>query len=285
MADLRLCLVVAAVVGVAACGDSVAGSVGSSSAPAPATIELGRLPSPLTSPILIDETIAEPSTTRPVPSTTTIATIATIAPTSTTIGRDSARTACADVAYIGDSVSLGMISSVTLPSAAARLESRLADIGVANLRVEISGGRSIVETLSGQESAFDVATRLRAEGFSGCWVVAVGTNDAANIAAGAAHQADDRIVAMMSVFGADPVLWIDAITLATTGFWASENIVAWDDALTAATTSYRSLRIAKWSAVVRTDWFETDGIHPTAAGSAARVRFVAAELLANFPSK
>jgi hypothetical protein len=282
VADLRLCLMVAAAVGAAACGDSAAGSVGSTIAAAPATIELGGLPSPPTAPILVDETIAEPSTTRPAPSTTSVA--STVRTSTTTAIRDSARTACADVAYIGDSVSLGMISAVTLPNASARLEARLAEIGVANLRVEISGGRSIVETLSGQESAFDVATRLRVEGFSGCWVVAVGTNDAANIAAGSARQAQDRIEAMMSVIGADPVLWIDARTVAESGFWASENIVAWDDALVAASSSYRGLRIATWSAVVRAEWFESDGIHPTAAGSAARVRFVAAELLANFPS-
>ncbi|MEP7114211.1 MAG: hypothetical protein ABI862_13175, partial [Ilumatobacteraceae bacterium] len=262
---------------------------GSSTAAAPATIELGRLPSQPTSPIPIDETVVEPSTTRPAPPRTTVAPAttdgdATTARASTTVGRDPAKTTCATVAYIGDSVSLGMVSAVTLPNASARLEPRLAEIGVANVRVEISGGRSIVETLSGQENAFDVAKRLRADGFSGCWVVAVGTNDAANIAAGAARQADERIVAMMSVIGSDPVLWIDALTLPTTGFWASQNIVAWDDALAVAGTSYRTLRIAKWSAVVHTEWFESDGIHPTAAGSAARVQFVAAELVANFPS-
>ncbi len=153
-----------------------------------------------------------------------------------------------------------------------------------DLRVEISGGRSIVETLSGQENAVDVALRLRDTGFSGCWVIAIGTNDAANIAAGGPRQAGERIVSMMSVIGTDRVLWIDAATVATSGFWASPNVVAWNSALTAAARSYRNLRIAPWSRLVESDWFVPDGVHLTTAGVARRVDFVATALVATYPS-
>jgi lysophospholipase L1-like esterase len=176
-----------------------------------------------------------------------------------------------------------MISAATLTNASDRLESRLAEIGVNDVRVEVSGGRSIVETLSGQENAVDVAKRLRADGFTGCWIIAIGTNDAANIAAGAARQADERIFSMMAVIGSDPALWIDAATIVTTGYWASPNIAVWDDALTVAARSYRNLRIAPWSSVVLPGWFVSDGIHLTAGGAAARVQFVAAALAAAFP--
>jgi lysophospholipase L1-like esterase len=176
-----------------------------------------------------------------------------------------------------------MISAATLTNASDRLEPRLAEIGVNDVRVEVSGGRSIVETLSGQENAVDVAKRLRADGFTGCWIIAIGTNDAANIAAGAARQADERIFSMMAVIGSDPTLWIDAATIATTGYWASPNIAAWDDALTVAARSYPNLRIAPWSSVALPGWFVSDGIHLTAGGAAARVQFVAAALAAAFP--
>lgn len=159
----------------------------------------------------------------------------------------------------------------------------MAEIGVTDLRVEVSGGRSIVETLSGQENAVDVAVRLRATGFTGCWVIAIGTNDAANIAAGGARQADERIVSMMSVIGTDRVLWIDAATVATSGYWASPNVDAWNGALTAAARSYPNLRIAPWTRFVRLEWFVSDGIHLTAAGAAGRVQFVAAALVVTFP--
>jgi lysophospholipase L1-like esterase len=161
----------------------------------------------------------------------------------------------------------------------------LAAIGVDDLHVEVSGGRSIVETLSGQENAVDVAMRLRSAGFRGCWIIAIGTNDAANIAAGAARNAQQRILALMSVIGTDPVLWIDSLTIATTGFWASPNVDAWDAALTTSKVSYPNIRIAKWSKFVKPEWFESDGVHPNAAGTAARVQFVVAAVVANYPKK
>ena len=159
----------------------------------------------------------------------------------------------------------------------------MAEIGVTDLQVEVSGGRSIVETLAGQENAVTVAQRFRDAGFAGCWVIAIGTNDAANIAAGAARQADERIVAVMSVVGDDPVLWIDAASVATTGFWATPNIEAWDRVLAADIAAYPSARIAPWSGYVRPEWFESDGIHITAAGAAARAEFVANALAVGFP--
>ena len=48
----------------------------------------------------------------------------------------------------------------------------------------------------------------------GCWVMMVGTNDAANIAAGANASAEQRIRSMMDVIGGDPVLWVDTVDAA-----------------------------------------------------------------------
>jgi lysophospholipase L1-like esterase len=297
MTSRRLLWMVAVFVGAAGCGGSATGTSGTSGDIGPVPVELASLPTSPSQTTLpatifpITPTIAEPSSTRPRNTSAPLTTVATTigAPSSTTaatVGRTApTTTSCTDVAYIGDSVSLGMISAATLPDPAARLEARLAAIGIDNLQVEISGGRSIVETLPGQENAVDVAVRLRSNGFSGCWVIAVGTNDAANIAAGAARHADQRIVALMSVIGADPVLWVDARTIATTGFWASANIVAWDDALTTASVSYPNIRIARWSKFVKAEWFASDGIHPNAAGTSARVQFVVAALVANYPKK
>ncbi len=50
------------------------------------------------------------------------------------------------------------------------------------LRLESSGGRSVIEHLDGQEDGEVVAKRIRKSGFHGCWVIALGTNDAANVA-------------------------------------------------------------------------------------------------------
>jgi lysophospholipase L1-like esterase len=198
---------------------------------------------------------------------------------------DPSTTSCSRVAYIGDSVSLGMVVSEEVPDPPARLDIRLAAIGVRELRAEVSGGRSIVETLTGQENAHDVAVRLRSEGFTGCWVLAVGTNDAANIAAGGRRQATERITSMMSVIGTDPVLWLDAATVAVDGFWAAPNIAAWNDVLRAMAPNYLNLHVASWSTFVGPQWFQPDGVHLTDAGSIARVEFVASALGAAFPGR
>jgi len=265
-----------------ACGDTAAGGT-STAATTPAVVALGPLPTdrPVERVVTAIVSAAASSTTsRP---TTTANAATTTAPRQapptstpvTTIHVTPARTSCKEVAFIGDSVSLGMTE--------AGFDSRMAAVGVKSLHVEVSGGRSIVETLTGQENAATVATRLRADGFSGCWVVAIGTNDAANIAAGAARQADERIASMMAVIGRDPVLWIDAASIATDGFWAAPNIDAWNQVLTASAAAYANMRIARWSAVVHPEWFVPDGVHVTAAGTTARIDFVARQLITNFP--
>jgi hypothetical protein len=176
-----------------------------------------------------------------------------------------------------------MVSAAALPDPSTRLDARLAAVGVTDARIEVSGGRSIVETLPGQENAHDVAARLRASGFVGCWILAVGTNDAANIAAGGGRQAAERVASMMSVIGSDPVIWLDAATMATDGFWATANMQSWDAALTSLTASYPNVSIAPWSGFVRPEWYQPDGVHLVDAGSAARVAFVATVLVADLP--
>jgi hypothetical protein len=282
MSYRRLCWMVVVIAGVTACGGVAVGSSGGSTASASQPVELGPLPTRPPRSTVAAESTVEPTVP---PKSTVPGATSTAAPTSTstTLRPDPTKTSCGHLAYIGDSVSLGMISAETLPNPSARLDARMAEIGVFDLRSEISGGRSIVETLSNQENAVDVARRLRSDDFSGCWVVAIGTNDAANIAAGGAHEAEQRIASLMSVIGTDPVLWVDAATVADSGYWATANMEAWNAVLTATSPAYPNLRIVRWSGFVVPEWFTSDGIHPTAAGAAARVQFIAGALIANFP--
>ncbi|MGZ4680702.1 MAG: hypothetical protein ACXVH5_02115 [Ilumatobacteraceae bacterium] len=295
MTGRRVCAMLAVILSTTACATVGAGGAAPANT-ASRTVQLGPLPTqPTTSTVVAPSQTDAVTTTAPVsvPSataapTTTSATVATRATTtSTSIARriETIKTSCIKVAYIGDSVSLGMMSPETLPDASTRLDFRLATIGVVDLRSEISGGRSMVETLPGQENAVAVATRLRDTGFAGCWVIAIGTNDAANIAAGGAKHAEERIAALMSVIGTDPVLWIDAATIADSGYWASPNMVGWNATLTATAAAYPNVRIAPWSTFVGSQWFTSDGIHLNSAGAAARVQFVANALIANFPQK
>ncbi len=66
----------------------------------------------------------------------------------------------------------------------------------------------------------------------------VGTNDAANIAAGANVSADERIRRMMNVIGTDPVLWVDAVTQRTEDAYRNASMRAWNEELYRVTAEY-----------------------------------------------
>jgi hypothetical protein len=211
-----------------------------------------------------------PSATQPVAPVTS-------APTPT-------RTSCEAVVHIGDSTSVGLMSPAYLSDPARRIDAQYARVGATDFRDEIKGARSIVERYKGEENAAQVATRQRASGFHGCWVLALGTTDAANIGAGASLSAAKRIDRMMAIIGNDPVLWVNVKTLVTGGAWSEPHMAAWDEALAAAAARYPNIKVYDWAAVVDDGWFQHDGIHYTSDGSAQRARLIADALAAAYPS-
>ena len=149
--------------------------------------------------------------------------------------------------------------------------------------MDASGGRSIVEALPGQVNGYNVAKAWRSAGYRGCWVIALGTNDAANVANGSAVDDAARINEMMSVANGQPVMWVNTVTTATSGFWANPNEQAWDRALTVAAARYPNMRIFDWSAVAQPSWFLPDGIHYNSFGCAMRAQAIADALAHAFP--
>jgi hypothetical protein len=194
------------------------------------------------------------------------------------------RTSCRTVAHIGDSTSVGMVSADYLPDPAQRLAAQYADVGVRHAWLDASGGRSMVEALPGQVNGYDTARQLAAAGFRGCWVVALGTNDTANVSVGSNVGRLARIQELMSVAHGAPVLWVNVKTLDQTGPWAESNMLLWNAALTRACHQYPNLRVFDWASVARDGWFISDGIHYTPAGYAARARLIARALARAFPS-
>jgi len=167
----------------------------------------------------------------------------------------------------------------------SRIDAQYARVGVTDFHDEIRGARSIVERYRGEENADDVATRLKAAGYEGCWVLALGTTDAANIAAGGVRTAAERIDRMMAVIEDDPVVWVNVKTLVSDpDDWASSHMVAWNEALAQAAARYPNLRVYDWAAVVQDGWFQDDGIHYTSAGNVERARLIADALLEAYPA-
>jgi peptidoglycan/LPS O-acetylase OafA/YrhL len=194
------------------------------------------------------------------------------------------RSVCRSVVYIGDSTSAGEISTDYIPDASKRLPEQLADVGVKQTYPEISVARSIVETYNGQPNAQTVAQRHLAAGFRGCWILALGTNEAANVAAGSSYGYAERIDRMMSIAHGAPVLWIDAVTLVRSGPYAESGMLRFNRALIAACSRYPNLRVFDWASEARPRWFIPDGIHYYSPGYVARSHDIAQALMRAFPA-
>lgn len=192
-------------------------------------------------------------------------------------------TACRSVAHIGDSTSTGTMNPVYIHDPERRLDRQYARVGVEQLVLENFGGRSLVEHRKSPNGVM-VASDLRARGFAGCWVIGLGTNDAANAAKDPTVPPVTRIERMMAVIGEEPVLWIDAATRTQEGYWAEANMRRWNEDLAATLARFPNARIYRWSAEVLDEWFVSDGIHYTSAGYAARAERVADALAAAFPA-
>jgi peptidoglycan/LPS O-acetylase OafA/YrhL len=192
--------------------------------------------------------------------------------------------ACDSVVHIGDSTSEGLVSSEYLPNPNQLISAQYARIGAKTSHLEVSGARSIYETYEGSPNAHDVAEAWKAQSFHGCWVLALGTNETANVAAGSNVGYDQRIDMMMSAIGEDPVMWVNVKTLLATTPYAESNMQSWDDALLAACDRYPHMRVYDWASNAKDIWYIPDGIHFTSPGYAARGRLIANALLDAFPA-
>jgi peptidoglycan/LPS O-acetylase OafA/YrhL len=247
-----------------------------------------------------DEVAPTPSTSTSAPSTSPAMVVATLLsatppPTSTAVRIPSTEslpptsffpvtTSCSSVAHIGDSTSIGLMSPQFLPDATQRIDAQYQQVGVATVRTEISGARSIVEKYKGQPNAAAIAASLAKKGDVGCWVIAMGTNDAANSAAGSVVGAKARIDSMMAVANGQPVMWPTLKTLINNGPYSNTAMQRFDAALLEACARYPNLRVYDWGAEVQDEWYQRDGIHFTSKGYAERGRHLARALATAFPA-
>jgi peptidoglycan/LPS O-acetylase OafA/YrhL/lysophospholipase L1-like esterase len=195
-----------------------------------------------------------------------------------------ARSSCRAVVHIGDSTSEGLVSADYLPNPHKRIGAQYARVGVTRFIPEISGARSIVETHDGQPNAYTVAQQLIRGGYRGCWVLALGTNDTADVAVGSTVSLATRIKQMMTLIGNEPVMWVNVRSLLSGGPYSESNMALWNHALLRACASYPNMRVYDWAAAVKPRWYIDDGIHFTSAGYAARAHLIARALAAAFPA-
>jgi peptidoglycan/LPS O-acetylase OafA/YrhL len=199
---------------------------------------------------------------------------------------DSQVSSCKRVVHIGDSTSEGLDSAEYLPDPKERIENRYSEVGVKETHMEVQGARSIEERFGGEPNAQEVAEAWKAEGFKGCWVLALGTNEAADVAAGSNVGLAERIEKMMNIIGGEPTLWVNVKTLPdATEFYSEKGMKKWDEELETACLRYPNMRIYDWAGDVKESWFINDGIHFTSPGYAARADLIAHALAHAFPAK
>ncbi len=204
-------------------------------------------------------------------------------PSPTMPQQDQLRTSCTAVAHIGDSTSDGLVSPDYLPDPADRIQARYQDVGVQAVYTDITGARSIVETLPGTTNGYQAAQNLISQGFHGCWVIALGTNDTADVAVGSNVGLASRIAEMMQITNGEPVMWVNVISLLNSGPYSEADMQEWNSALMQACSRYSNMRVFNWAAVAQPSWFISDGIHYTSAGYEQRALDIADGLALAFP--
>jgi peptidoglycan/LPS O-acetylase OafA/YrhL len=193
------------------------------------------------------------------------------------------RTSCHSVVYIGDSTSEGETSTNYIPNPRRRLQAQLAHIGVRTTYPEISGARSVVETFEGYANGATVAQQHISAGFHGCWILALGTNDVADVGVGSSVGLSTRISRMMSIIGTQPVMWVDLVTLLRSGPYSEDAMQQWNNSLLTACRRYPTMRIFDWASDAKPKWFIPDGIHYYSPGYEARAHLIARGLVKAFP--
>jgi hypothetical protein len=215
--------------------------------------------------------------------TTSTTTTTTSTTTTTTLPPPPTTTSCEQVVHIGDSTGVPLFDPTGVGGEEMTQDAQYRAVGVDVVYPDNSGARAIVEHHNGNPSALDVAEGVRANDYHGCWVLMIGTNDAANIAAGSNVSADERIRRMMNVIGGDPVLWVDAVTQRTDDAFRNASMLAWNEELYRVTAEYPNVRVFRWYDVVQPQWFRNDGVHYTVEGSAQRAALTAQSLVFFFP--
>ncbi|MBC9957792.1 acyltransferase family protein [Yimella sp. cx-51] len=202
-----------------------------------------------------------------------------------TVRQGPVATKCEKTIHLGDSTSVGLMSPDYLPVASDREDAQLKKFGVTTFIPEISGARSIVETVGGSPNAEAVVDKHLAQGYNGCWIIAMGTNDSANQVVGGTWPYDKRVALLMDKLKDQPVMWLTVKTLKTVGPYANKHQIEWNNTLKAGCAKYPNMRIYDWASEVQDPWYIKDGIHFTTPGYQERARRIARAFAIAFPKE
>jgi hypothetical protein len=189
--------------------------------------------------------------------------------------------ACDRIAHVGDSLTVQM--QHLLPGGYARH-------GWDDVIVDAYGGRGVSRQMYADVTGLDVVRHIVAGGFSGCWVIALGTNDTAHVGDDGAppevqHQRRREIIAsMMTLIGDAPVMWVDVFLVAADDAYSAAAAADWNLALVEEQQRHQRMAVFAWApiAAAHPSWMAGDRIHDSRLGSIARARLVTDAAAARF---
>lgn len=152
------------------------------------------------------------------------------------------------------------------------------DYNYPNVIIDAGNGRSLYYAGdTGGKSGVDSVDYYR-EYLTGniCWVIALGTNDAA---ATTFDKQQVRFTDMMNAIGDDPVLWINVwMDSPNRPEYNVDVASAWNSMLLEKTQIYKNMRVYDWAELAKNnpDWFIYDHLHYNNEGSEKRARMIVA---------
>lgn len=199
--------------------------------------------------------------------------------------RPNQKTMCNTVIQIGDSTSVGLDNSLRVPSPTDRMTPQYRRVGAKKVYLDAANGRAVVEPAGGRPSGLEAIDDQRRRGHDGCWVIALGANDAARIAEGSHISADRRIDLVMHRLAGRPVLWPTVRTGdGALPHYADAHMRAFNAALRRAAHRYPNLRVYDFAAHTDRSWY-VDGVHYTPDAMIQRNRLLATALATSFPRR
>ena len=172
---------------------------------------------------------------------------------------------CKHLVHIGDSTSVPIVK---------QLKTKYESIGFNDVHISVGNGRSLVysqkpDTMSGI-NAINYYRRKLGSGI--CWVIALGTNDAAST-----QRPDDstRIDLTMEAINGDRVVWINVWMNSSRPGYNIYNSKKWNTLLSNKLKIYSHAYIVNWAAISKgfPQWF-SDGYHYTNLGYKKRSEYI-----------
>ncbi|MDO4928690.1 MAG: acyltransferase family protein [Corynebacterium sp.] len=193
---------------------------------------------------------------------------------------------CTTVIHIGDSTSIALDSEAYIVDPEQRLTAQYYRVGASVVVNDTKGARATFERLGSDPNIQEVITNLLAQNYEDpCWVLAVGTNDAANIQVGNSGPPSSRIDTIMELLkDQEKVMWGTLRTVnATDPAYIDTTMQSYSDAIIESCQQYPNLRVYDWRNEVHDDWFIDDGIHPNSEGAIAKAHRFADALAQAYP--